>query len=49
MGDSITNFGAPASVTVGGEMVFSAFLRRNVVFVSFKIGGARVVKIQVDG
>ena len=49
MGDGITNLGAPASATVGGEMVFPAFLRRNGVNVSFKIGGVWVVEIHVDG
>ena len=49
MGGGIVDLGSPAHVDVGGEVVFSAFLRRNSAGESFNIGGIWLVKIYMDG
>ena len=48
-GGGIANLGSPTRVTVSGEVVFSAFLRRNSVGENFDIRGIWLVKIHVDG
>ena len=49
MGDGITDLGSPTQVTVGGDVVFPAFLIRDSAGESFDIRGIWLVKIHVDG
>ena len=48
MRNDVSNLGTPAGVAVGGEVVISAFLRRDGVSDSFDIGGIMLMKMHED-